>query len=55
MTPIRRFVLDLSERLGMTAGELGLRMSGLELRERMVLETVRQAEHEKAMKKARRK
>lgn len=36
----------------MTAGELRGRMSGRELRYRVVLERVRQQEHEKAMKKA---
>ena len=54
MSPLRRFVLELSEKLGMTAGELCQRMSGLELRERAVLERVRAVEYEKQMKKAKR-
>lgn len=48
-------MLELSERMGMTAGELGNRMSGLELQERIVLERVRQSEHEKAMNQQKQK
>lgn len=39
----------------MTEDALRRDMSGLELRRRVVLEQVRQAEHEKAMKKAKRR
>jgi hypothetical protein len=47
-------MLELSERLGMTAGELGLRMSAAELMERRVLDEVKAAEHRKAEEKAER-
>lgn len=45
-------MLELSERLGMTAAELGLRMSARELMERQALDEVRAAERRKAEEKA---
>ena len=41
-------MLELSERLCMTAAELGERMSARELHERMALDRVRAAEQERA-------
>jgi hypothetical protein len=43
-------MLELSERMCMTAGELGDRMSAAELTERMALEHVRHAERERAQR-----
>ncbi len=54
---LRRYLLELSERLGMTAWELGARMSAAELTERRALDMVRAAEEkaaeERSMKKGR--
>lgn len=44
----RRFMLELSERMGMTAAELGIRMSAAELTERRGLEIVRNEEQRRA-------
>lgn len=41
MRPGRAYVLSLSERMGMTAGELLGRMSSRELAERMALDAIR--------------
>lgn len=45
-------MLELSERLGMTAAELGQRMSAAELIERRALDEVRAAERRRAEEKA---
>lgn len=45
-------MLELSERLGMTAAELGARMSAKELMERRVLDEVKAAERQRAQEKA---
>lgn len=47
-------MLELSERLGMTAAELGIRMSAAELHERMALDKVHAQEREKAERDAQR-
>lgn len=50
---LRRYILDLSERMGMTAAELGIRMSAAELMERRALDDVRAIEQEKAFERRR--
>lgn len=47
-----RYILELSERLGMTAAELGQRMSARELTERRALDIVRGREQERAEQQA---
>jgi hypothetical protein len=48
-------MLELSERLGMTAWELGARMSAAELTERRALDMVRAAEEKAAEERSMRK
>ena len=45
---LRRFVLELSQTMGMTAAELGIRMSAAELTERRGLALVHEDEQRKA-------
>lgn len=47
-------MLELSERLGMTAAELGVRMSARELTERQALDIVHGQEQQKADRAAQR-
>lgn len=48
MDELGRYMLELSERMGMTRAELGLRMSARELTERMALDRVHASERRKA-------